>query len=93
MEEVRYEQGVIDRFEGEYAVILIGETQRPHDVLRTMLPANAREGDWVRIQWLADQITAIELDPEATTAARRRIQAKLARLRRGDHLKREEPGE
>lgn len=93
MEEVRYEQGVIDRVEGEYAVILIGQTQQPHDVLRTMLPATTREGDWVRIQWLAYQIPAIDLDPKAPPAARRRIQATGARLRRGDHLKREEPGD
>ncbi|MDN5271834.1 DUF3006 domain-containing protein [Chloroflexus sp. MS-CIW-1] len=90
MTEVHYEQGVIDRFEGEYAVILVGEAQRPLDVARAALPPTAREGDWLRIQFVDHQVTAIELDPESTAAARRRVQAKLERLRRGEHLQRGE---
>jgi hypothetical protein len=87
MTEVYYEQGVIDRFEGEYAVILVGQAQRPLDVARAILPPTAREGDWLRIQFVDHQVTAIELDLETTAAVRRRIQAKLARLRRGEHLR------
>ncbi len=87
MTEVHYEQGVIDRFEGEYAVILVGQAQRPLDVARTILPPTAREGDWLRIQFVDHQVKAVELDPETTAAVRRRIQAKLARLRRGEHLR------
>lgn len=90
MTEVYYEQGVIDRFEGEYAVILVGQAQRPLDVARAILPPTAREGDWLRIQFVDHQVTAIALDPETTAAVRRRIQAKLARLRRGEHLQRGE---
>ncbi|MBO9374830.1 MAG: DUF3006 domain-containing protein [Chloroflexus sp.] len=89
MTEVYYEQGVIDRFEGEYAVILVGQAQRPLDVARAILPPTAREGDWLRIQFVDHQVKAIELDPETTAAVRRRIQAKLARLRRGEHLRRD----
>ena len=56
MEESSYEPAVIDRFEGEYAVILVGEMQRPYDIPRHRLPPAAREGDWLRIERIDNQI-------------------------------------
>ncbi len=86
MGESRHEPAVIDRFEGEYAVILVGEMQRPYDIPRHRLPPAAREGDWLRIERIDNQIITVQLDPEATAAARQRILSKLERLRRGEHL-------
>lgn len=87
MPEETTEEAVIDRFEGAYAVLLVGPTQRPLDVPRQQLPDTARAGDWLRITLAAGAFRTAQLDPDATGAAQRRIQAKLARLRRGDHLK------
>ena len=80
------EQAVIDRFEGETAVLLIGTAQRPLDVPRSQLPSEAREGQWLRVELSDGQLVRVEIDLEATEAARARIQEKLERLRRGDHL-------
>jgi hypothetical protein len=80
------EQAVIDRFEGEYAILIVGSAQKPLDVPRSLLPANACEGHWVRLEINEGEIVKIEIDEQATHAAHERIQAKLARLRRGDHL-------
>ncbi len=81
------EQAVIDRFEGEIAVVLIGETQRPFDVPRSQIPPEAREGQWLRVEVQGDQVVRVEIDAQASEAAQARIQEKLERLRRGDHLR------
>lgn len=81
------EQAVIDRFEGEIAVVLIGETQRQLDVPRSQLPPDAREGQWLNVEVHGDKVVRVEIDAQATDAARVRIQEKLERLRRGDHLR------
>ncbi len=78
---------VIDRFEGQYAVLRVGDAGAPRDVRRTALPRGARAGHWLRLALRGDEIIAIALDEAATAAARLRIAEKLARLRRGDHLK------
>lgn len=86
MSEARREHAVVDRFEGPYAILLIGESRRPLDVLRHQLPPHTREGSWLQIEVRDDQLVGAEIDTDATEAARQRIQDKQARLRRGDHL-------
>lgn len=86
MPEETTEQAVIDRFEGAYAVLLIGAAQQPVDVPRQQLPSAARPGDWLRVTLVAGALITAQLDPDTTEATRQRIQTKLARLRRGDHL-------
>jgi hypothetical protein len=80
------EQAVIDRFEGAYAVLLVGEEQHVVDVPREQLPKGAKAGQWLRVHVDGDRLLSAELNQEATEAARQRIQEKLARLRRGEHL-------
>ncbi len=80
------ETAVIDRFEGATVVLLVGAAQRPIDIPRALLPPDAQAGQWLRVQLDGDQILQIDMDRDATDAARQRIQEKLARLRRGDHL-------
>lgn len=80
------EQAVIDRLEGDRAVLLVGEEQRPIDVPRRRLPRRAREGHWLLVEVVEDQVVSARIDRAATKAARRRIQEKLERLRRGEHL-------
>jgi beta-lactamase superfamily II metal-dependent hydrolase len=82
---------VIDRFEGEYAVLFIPGSDQSLSVLRDTLPEGVDEGDYLRIEFEDGQIIQVERDEEATEAARRRIQAKRDRLRRGDHLSNRDP--
>lgn len=84
------EHAVIDRFEGDLAVLLVGAGRQPLDVPRAQLPRQAGPGQWLQIEIADGQLVRAELDPAATEAAQRRIQDKLARLRRGEHL-REDP--
>lgn len=89
MSETHREQAIVDRFEGSYAVLLIGESRRLLDVPRQHLPLHTQEGTWLQVEVRDDQLVAAEIDDAATAAARQRIQDKQARLRRGDHLKRD----
>ena len=80
-------KAVIDRFEGAFAVISIGDDNRRLDVPRKILPKGSKEGSWLQVKLDGDNLVHVELDPEETARARERIAEKLARLTRGDHLK------
>ena len=80
------ENAVIDRFEGELVVLLVGENERLLPVPRSQLPERAREGDWLKIDLKGNDVTSVTIDEEATARARERIDDKLSKLRRGGHL-------
>lgn len=81
-------QAVLDRFEGEWAVLIWVDQQESSELVmrREQLPATAQEGDWLFIRYSGDELISIVSDEEAASAAQERIEAKLARLRRGEHL-------
>ena len=81
-------QAVIDRFEGEWAILLWVDQKETSELVirREQLPAAAQEGDWLFVRHSGDDLISIIPDEEATSVAQERIEAKLARLRRGEHL-------
>lgn len=62
-------QAVIDRLEGEKAVLLLGVEEREAVWPRAFLPQEAQEGDVLQLE--------INCDPEATAAARAEADALL----------------
>ncbi len=81
------EKAVIDRFEGDWAVLLVGDREKKLVVPRTRLPRGAREGQWLKVE-LDDEgkLQRAVVDEEETARARQRIAEKLDRMRRGEHL-------
>lgn len=74
---------VIDRFEGDLAVVDRGDG-RMLDVPRRLLPAGVGEGDWLRVgsrQEDDDVVIRVTIDREATRAARSDAEQRLLRLR------------
>lgn len=80
-------KAVIDRFEGAKAVILVGDEEEQLVVPRAKLPPGAQAGSWLSVEVRDDVLIEAEIDEQSTAAARARIKDKLARLRKGDHLK------
>ena len=80
------EKAVIDRFEGEHAVLLLGDGEKQLVVPRKSLPGEAKEGTWLQIVVKDGVLTNAVIDAEETASAKERIAEKLARLRRGEHL-------
>ena len=80
------QSAVIDRFEGDYAVLFFAGSDTPINVLRRELPEGVREGDHLKIELRDGEVIQAEYDSQATDEARRRIQTKLDRLQRGEHL-------
>ncbi len=80
-------KAVIDRFEGKYAVLILGEGERQLNVPRTLLPKKAKEGSWLQVEIENESLLSAVLDEAETDNAKQRITEKLERLRRGDHLK------
>lgn len=80
------ERASIDRFEGKWAVLLVGDPARVVNVRRSSLPKGSKEGHWLLVEFKDDHLLSVQLDPEETERVRKRIEAKLERLRRGEHL-------
>jgi hypothetical protein len=80
-------KAVIDRFEGEFAVLIVGEDEQRLNVLKALLPKLSREGSWLQVDIQNGEVISAVLDEAETTNAKQRIADKLALLRRGDHLK------
>jgi hypothetical protein len=79
-------KAVIDRFEGNLAVLLVGDEEKKMEVPRKSLPKGAREGHWLQLEMEGDSIKNVAIDKEETARAKQRIAEKLERLRRGEHL-------
>ena len=68
--------GVIDRFEGSYAVVLIGpEQEEKMDIPKSLLPGEAREGDLVTL--------SIKVSPDKTKKAKEKVSDLIEQLKRG----------
>jgi len=78
---------VIDRFEGDFAVLIAKEDERRLNVLKKLLPQQSKEGSWLQVDIQNGEVISAEMDEEETANAKQRIADKLALLRRGDHLK------
>ncbi len=55
----------IDRYEGELAVLLLGEEMKKVNFPRKFLPAEAGEGDYIRIDIALDNEANEEAEAEA----------------------------
>jgi hypothetical protein len=75
-------KAVIDRFEGEKAVLLVGEEQDKLIVLKSFLPKTAKEGDWLNVEVEDDRVLSASIDTGKTNAMKTRIANKLDSLRR-----------
>ena len=80
-------KAVIDRFEADKAVLLVGEEQDALVVPRKSLPQGVKEGHWLKVDVEDDRVLSAEIDEEETARAKERIKEKLAKLRRGEHRK------
>jgi hypothetical protein len=80
-------KAVIDRFEGDLAVIILGDEDQRLNVPRNLLPPKAKEGSWLQLDIVGGQPRNIKLDEKETEDARQRISDKLAHLRKGDYNK------
>lgn len=78
-------KAVIDRFEGDKAVLLVGEEEDKLIVPRASLPNGAKDGVWLQVDVEDDRVLSAEIDEAETAKAKERIAEKLARLRRGKH--------
>ena len=78
-------KAVIDRFEGEYAILIVGDDEQRLNVPRKLLPLNAREGHWLQLDIQDGKASNIKIDEKETDQAKQRIAEKLARLRKGDY--------
>jgi hypothetical protein len=78
-------KAVIDRFEGDKAVLLVGEEEDKLIVPRASLPTGVKEGHWLQVDVEDDRVLSATIDEIETKNRAKMIEEKLARLRRGDH--------
>lgn len=76
------QSAVIDRIvDGTHAVLLVGPDEVERIVPRRTLPADVREGTWLKVRFRGDCLVDAVIDTEATEAAAQRITAKMDLLR------------
>ena len=80
-------KAVIDRFEGDLAVLILEGSQERLNVARELLPKKSREGSWLQVEMEDGKVRKAAIDEEQTARAKKRIEEKLERLRRGEHRK------
>ncbi len=80
-------KAVVDRFEGDKAVLLVGEEQDRLVVPRISLPAGIKEGQWLQVEVADDRVLSATLDQAETAQRMASIEEKLAKLRKGDRGK------
>lgn len=66
-------RAVIDRFEGDYAVILFGDQEIQVDMPKALLPKGIKEGDILNITF--------KIDKAATATQKDKIEGLLEKLR------------
>lgn len=66
-------KAVIDRFEGEYAVVLFGDEEIKVDIPKKLLPSDAKEGTWLNVSF--------EVDISGTKKQEEKIQNLLDKLK------------
>lgn len=66
---------------------MIGIEERQINILRTLLPIEAKEGQWLSLDIVGGEPHNTIIDNHETDLAKKRITDKMAALRRGDHLK------
>jgi hypothetical protein len=74
-------KAVIDRFEGNLAVIVLETNDKQMIYLKNNLPIGVKEGDWLLIEIQGDEIIKINIDIQAKENAKRRITRKMEKLR------------
>ena len=82
-------KAVIDRFEGKWAVLLVGDDEKSVSVPKKSLPRRVQVGQWLNVQLggeEGDEVVSAKVDPEETARMRKRIMDKLALLRSGGYL-------
>jgi hypothetical protein len=80
-------KAVIDRFEGDLAVLILEGSQERVSVPRRSLPKKSKEGSWLQVEMEDGEVRKAVIDEEETAKAKKRIEEKLERLRRGEHRK------
>ncbi len=74
-------KAVIDRYEGDYAVIVFEENDKKINYPKNNLPKGSKEGDWLLIDFQGDKIIKVSLDYQSKEDAKKRIAEKLEKLR------------
>ena len=75
-------KAVVDRIEGENAILLVGDEQDRLVVPMITLPKGTEAGSWLQVDVADDRILSATLDMKSTEAAKKRIAEKLAKLKR-----------
>ena len=74
IEKGEHMKAVIDRFEGDFAIVLFGNEEIKVDIPKELLPKGSKEGSWLKVYF--------ELDLEETKKREDRIKAKLEKLKK-----------
>lgn len=76
------EKAVVDRFEGDKAVLLVGSDKDRLVVKKSFLPKGVKEGDWLQVEVRDDRILSASIDTKETESVKKRITEKMELLKK-----------
>lgn len=76
-------KAVVDEISDGNVVLHVGEDEKEVVIGEDEVDSgmNLREGDWLDVEWVKNQLRIIKKDEKTTESRRERIQKKLDRLR------------
>ena len=63
-------KAVIDRFEGDLAVLILSDDEKRLNIPREVLPPKAKEGSWLTLDIIGGEPRNIKFDPQQTETTR-----------------------
>jgi hypothetical protein len=88
------EKAVVDRIvDNQHAVLLVGEDEAEHVVPVSLLPDGTQPGTWLHVQFEDGVLVDAVVDDDETEQVKKRIEEKLARLRRRGRRSRQDTPE
>ena len=76
----------LDRFEENDIAVVYADDGRKFDVPKGLIPADAKEGDRLRIYLQDTKVIKARIDHEGTEELTRKIKEKLEKLKGNQHL-------
>ena len=81
MQEGNNVKGMLDRFEGNKAVLLVEELNKEWIIERDQLPTGSKKGNWFTLEISGDKISSISMDHQLTEKKSQKVDDLMQTIR------------
>lgn len=74
-------KGMLDRFEGDKAVLLVEEAKKEWIIEQEQLPAGSKKGSWFTIEVTGEKVDSISIDSQLTKEKNQKVDDLMQAIR------------